>query len=134
MGEMQWCEVTPVHECVFIRALIDHCRFIIRMMNTKLNTAGDEPVDAFVGLLDIFGFEIFQKNSFEQLCINFANEVLQKYFNEYIIMKEVSGAIGGHDGLLFFSGDARLSACGHWLTFWLFTCHCLFLFACLLYL
>uniref|UniRef100_A0A8C4P088 non-specific serine/threonine protein kinase n=1 Tax=Dicentrarchus labrax TaxID=13489 RepID=A0A8C4P088_DICLA len=59
--------------------------WIVNRINSLLHAAES---GMNVGILDIFGFENFKKNSFEQLCINIANEQIQFYFNQHIFALE----------------------------------------------
>ncbi|CAO3593922.1 unnamed protein product [Absidia cylindrospora] len=60
--------------------------WIVARVNVSLQAQGQ--VNCVVGVLDIYGFEIFDDNSFEQLCINYVNEKLQQIFIELTLKAE----------------------------------------------
>merc|ERR1712088_687662 len=62
-------------------------RFIVEKCNTTLIDLSMKKVQ-YIGCLDIAGFEIFDYNGFEQICINFCNEKLQQFFNQHMFVLE----------------------------------------------
>ncbi|KAM5135184.1 myosin-4 isoform 5-T5 [Mantella aurantiaca] len=60
--------------------------WMVIRINQQLDTK--QPRQHFIGVLDIAGFEIFDYNSLEQLCINFTNEKLQQFFNHHMFVLE----------------------------------------------
>ncbi|XP_071348037.1 myosin-7-like isoform X2 [Trachinotus anak] len=60
--------------------------WMVMRINQSLETR--QPRQYFIGVLDIAGFEIFDFNTFEQLCINFTNEKLQQFFNHHMFVLE----------------------------------------------
>ncbi|ETO85302.1 hypothetical protein, variant 3 [Phytophthora nicotianae P1976] len=73
--------------------------WLVEMINTSLEN--DKKMRHHVGILDIFGFEHFKHNSFEQFCINYANEKLQQKFTQDVfktvqIEYEAEGIMWSH--------------------------------------
>ncbi|XP_059902177.1 myosin-10 isoform X2 [Gadus macrocephalus] len=62
-------------------------RWLVHRINKALDRTKRQGA-SFIGILDIAGFEIFQLNSFEQLCINYTNEKLQQLFNHTMFVLE----------------------------------------------
>ncbi|CEL51514.1 hypothetical protein RSOLAG1IB_00049 [Rhizoctonia solani AG-1 IB] len=72
-----------VYACLF--------EWLVAIVNESLsgeNGEGALKAEKFIGVLDIYGFEHFKKNSFEQFCINYANEKLQQEFNAHVFKLE----------------------------------------------
>ncbi|XP_049524307.1 myosin heavy chain, muscle-like isoform X5 [Dermacentor silvarum] len=69
------------------KAIFDRLfKWLVKRVNETLDTK--QKRQHFIGVLDIAGFEIFDFNSFEQLCINFTNEKLQQFFNHHMFVLE----------------------------------------------
>lgn len=62
--------------------------WVVTKINSRIQSDSNKKAEMVVGVLDIYGFEIFDNNSFEQFCINYCNEKLQQLFIELVLRSE----------------------------------------------
>eukprot|EP00924_Labyrinthula_sp_SR-Ha-C_P007515 maker-scaffold_24-snap-gene-5.54-mRNA-1 protein AED:0.41 eAED:0.41 QI:0/0/0/0.5/1/1/2/0/1777 len=83
-------EVTRDSLAKIVYAKLFH--WIVGKLSSSMNSGNSlsDESSKFVGILDIFGFEVFEQNTFEQLLINYTNEALQQIFNKAIFLSELN--------------------------------------------
>ncbi len=90
-GETTWIDHTPQEAAMARDSLVKimYARlftYLVKRINATVHAPGKTA--HHIGLLDVYGFEFFEVNSFEQLCINFANEKLQQFFLSTVFQGE----------------------------------------------
>ncbi|KAF2164400.1 hypothetical protein M409DRAFT_56669 [Zasmidium cellare ATCC 36951] len=83
---MNIAQATAVRDALSKAIYTNMFDWIVQRVNQALKARGS--IAQSIGILDIYGFEIFEKNSFEQLCINYVNEKLQQIFIQLTLKTE----------------------------------------------
>ncbi|RVW53510.1 Myosin-9 [Vitis vinifera] len=91
-SELLMCDPHALEDALFSRdglAKTIYSRLFDWLVNKINFSIGQDPNSkSTIGVLDIYGFESFKTNSFEQFCINFTNEKLQQHFNQHVFKME----------------------------------------------